>query len=443
MIFEEKMVYFTCNACGTSLKKNQVEKHYMHQCRRCEVLTCIDCQKDFPGDAYKVHTSCISEEEKYSAKGWQPKANANKGAKKQAAWLERLETLVEKMDGSLDKDVKVVLDAIQGYENIPRKRAKFINFCKNVLSRKFAPASIEKTWDLFEKALKEPEVEIKPSESPSIETTKETSKDTNKIEQTSSFNQWETANLGNEKQNEKFRRLMGMGKNGTGSSDKIFTTSKHASSVQDSTKLFANQEQQYEKARAITLQAKGKGLGFTSSSETVLKGQKTGQNKRKTFDMADSDDEKTTSNGKENGQNINVNETSTVHRNGIPMFQGTKDQVPTQQKAKKNKKRKTTEEDESENGNQTKKVKMEIEKNDDEVQTKFDWIDCALTVLSKKGSTKIKKLKKKVVNEFLTLHPDTVKTKVELETKFEKKLSKCKKLKISNDVVAISTSRDD
>ena len=59
------------------------------------------------------------------------------------------------MDGALDKDVKVVLDAIQGYENIPRKRAKFINFCKNVLSRKFAPASIEKTWDLFEKALKE------------------------------------------------------------------------------------------------------------------------------------------------------------------------------------------------------------------------------------------------------------------------------------------------
>ena len=39
------MVYFTCNACGASLKKNQVEKHYMNQCRSCEVLTCIDCQK--------------------------------------------------------------------------------------------------------------------------------------------------------------------------------------------------------------------------------------------------------------------------------------------------------------------------------------------------------------------------------------------------------------
>ena len=73
-----KMVFFTCDSCGASLKKNQVEKHYLHQCRSCSVLTCIDCQRDFPGDTYKEHIKCISEEEKYSAKGWQPKASANK-----------------------------------------------------------------------------------------------------------------------------------------------------------------------------------------------------------------------------------------------------------------------------------------------------------------------------------------------------------------------------
>ena len=39
------MVFFTCNACGEALKKNQVEKHYLHKCRRCEVLTCVDCHK--------------------------------------------------------------------------------------------------------------------------------------------------------------------------------------------------------------------------------------------------------------------------------------------------------------------------------------------------------------------------------------------------------------
>merc|ERR1712150_273119 len=60
---------------------------------------------------------------------------------------------------------------------------------------------------------------------------------------------------------------------------------------------------------------------------------------------------------------------------------------------------------------------------------------------SKKGSTKLKKLKKKVVNEYLTLHPDTNKTRLELESKFEKRFAKSKKLKISNDVVSISQGR--
>ena len=41
----QKMVFFTCNACGESLKKAQVEKHYLHKCRQCEVLTCVDCHK--------------------------------------------------------------------------------------------------------------------------------------------------------------------------------------------------------------------------------------------------------------------------------------------------------------------------------------------------------------------------------------------------------------
>ncbi len=42
-----KMVFFSCNACGESVKKNQVEKHYTQQCRNCEMLSCIDCGKDF------------------------------------------------------------------------------------------------------------------------------------------------------------------------------------------------------------------------------------------------------------------------------------------------------------------------------------------------------------------------------------------------------------
>jgi hypothetical protein len=39
------MVFFACNSCGSSLKKNQVDKHTF-QCRMTTV-SCMDCQKDF------------------------------------------------------------------------------------------------------------------------------------------------------------------------------------------------------------------------------------------------------------------------------------------------------------------------------------------------------------------------------------------------------------
>lgn len=51
------MVTFTCNACGESVKKAKVQKHYEQQCRNCSVLSCIDCGRDFAGDEYQSHTS--------------------------------------------------------------------------------------------------------------------------------------------------------------------------------------------------------------------------------------------------------------------------------------------------------------------------------------------------------------------------------------------------
>ena len=78
-----------------------------------------------------------------------------------------------------------------------------------------------------------------------------------------SFNQWETTNFGNDKANEKFRRLMGIK---SGSSAALPPTSETPSSVKGSAKLFEMQEQQYEKARAITHTARGLGLGFTPAA---------------------------------------------------------------------------------------------------------------------------------------------------------------------------------
>merc|ERR1712233_191006 len=40
------------------------------------------------------------------------------------------------------------------HENIPRKKPKFVNFVKNIMRNRARPHSIDKTWELFEQALK-------------------------------------------------------------------------------------------------------------------------------------------------------------------------------------------------------------------------------------------------------------------------------------------------
>ena len=83
------MVFFTCNACGQSIKKNRVEKHWQAECPGCEVLSCMDCGKDFYGDEYATHTSCISEAEKYQGALFRgEKGGQSKGERKQQEWLQ-------------------------------------------------------------------------------------------------------------------------------------------------------------------------------------------------------------------------------------------------------------------------------------------------------------------------------------------------------------------
>lgn len=86
----EEMVVFICNACGNSIKKNKVEKHYQTECSNCSVLSCIDCGKDFVGDAYQQHTTCISEAEKYQGKLFKDsdRGKPSKGEQKQQDWMQ-------------------------------------------------------------------------------------------------------------------------------------------------------------------------------------------------------------------------------------------------------------------------------------------------------------------------------------------------------------------
>ena len=80
------MVVFTCNNCGESLKKATVDKHVFH-CRRDVSVSCMDCFKDFDAQSYSQHTQCVTELQRYSGKDYVPKANVNKGQKKQEAWV--------------------------------------------------------------------------------------------------------------------------------------------------------------------------------------------------------------------------------------------------------------------------------------------------------------------------------------------------------------------
>lgn len=91
-----RMVFFICNACGDTLKKNMVDKHSW-SCKGCWKLACMDCGKEFEGEAYKEHMSCISEAQRYEGKLYQPKEN--KGEVKQQAWTDGVQQRLQSAPG--------------------------------------------------------------------------------------------------------------------------------------------------------------------------------------------------------------------------------------------------------------------------------------------------------------------------------------------------------
>nr|XP_033805195.1 cell growth-regulating nucleolar protein [Geotrypetes seraphini]XP_033805205.1 cell growth-regulating nucleolar protein [Geotrypetes seraphini]XP_033805215.1 cell growth-regulating nucleolar protein [Geotrypetes seraphini] len=141
------MVFFTCNACGESLKKAQVEKH-VNICRNCQCLSCIDCGKDFWGDDYKNHLKCMSEDQKYGGKGFE--AKVNKGDVKQQQWIQRIHEVMKKP--SISPNVQNILHQISAYDNIPRKKAKFQNWMKNSLKIHNQQLQ-DQVWELFSEAI--------------------------------------------------------------------------------------------------------------------------------------------------------------------------------------------------------------------------------------------------------------------------------------------------
>lgn len=67
------MVYFTCDQCGDSLKKNQVTKH-TYKCKS-DQFSCIDCQVVFNKKSFNEHIKCVSEDQKYGGANYVVKEN--------------------------------------------------------------------------------------------------------------------------------------------------------------------------------------------------------------------------------------------------------------------------------------------------------------------------------------------------------------------------------
>lgn len=79
------------------------------------------------GDAYKAHTSCISEAEKYQGALYK----GGKAAKKnpQERWTDAMNLAAEKAEGSLGKVFQTLIE----FPNVPRKKTRFLNFARNSL----------------------------------------------------------------------------------------------------------------------------------------------------------------------------------------------------------------------------------------------------------------------------------------------------------------------
>ena len=92
---------------------------------------------------------------------------------------------------------------------------------------------------------------------------------TKKPERKESFNKWERTNFGDDKTNDKFKRLMGIKSAASTVGDSRNKHPSAAASVGDksTTRFFQEQESQYERARAITHTQRGLGLGFSGAAQ--------------------------------------------------------------------------------------------------------------------------------------------------------------------------------
>lgn len=77
-------------------------------------------------EEYTVHTKCITEEERYSAKGSIPGGIVKKGEVKQESWTDMIRSIVQSEESNLKPSLRNLFNTISNYTNVPRKKVKFI-----------------------------------------------------------------------------------------------------------------------------------------------------------------------------------------------------------------------------------------------------------------------------------------------------------------------------
>lgn len=149
------MVFFNCEACNETLKKNQVEKH-IYKCH--SPVSCIDCSVTFYGNDYNQHISCISEAEKYEKslyKGKKTKLNP------QDAWIAIIEDAASTSLSKAPNNIQQYVKRLAELGNVPRNAKKFNNFIKNSL-RISNDSIITQIWTFLD-SLKPPVEIVVPS----------------------------------------------------------------------------------------------------------------------------------------------------------------------------------------------------------------------------------------------------------------------------------------
>lgn len=138
------MVFFVCTSCQETVKKQKVDAH-CQKCRSCWVLVCVDCNKEFEGDAFRAHTSCISEAEKYQGALFRGDGKKKGKMSPQDAWMERVHAAAASSE--TPADVRDALKQMAGHANIPRKKTKFLSFCRNSTGVRAQPM-VERVFDI-------------------------------------------------------------------------------------------------------------------------------------------------------------------------------------------------------------------------------------------------------------------------------------------------------